>query len=80
MYALLGAIKRACGHHARPSSFAWPIESAGGSYTHRPSIELSVSFTYLAPEAVSGLVVILDTQHTHRMNGNADTDLDAEHD
>jgi hypothetical protein len=75
MYALLAAIKRACGNHARPGSFTWPVEAAGGSYTHRPSIELRVSFTYLAPESASGLVVILGAQHTHE----GDSESDAEH-
>lgn len=75
MYALLGAIKRACGHHATPRSYTWPLEDVGGSLTHRPRIDLTVSFSYLAPEAASGLVVILGTQHTHRINGSAD-DLD----
>lgn len=72
MYALLAAIKKACGNHARPANFTWPVESAGGSHTHRPSIELRVGFTYLAPEAVAGLTVILGTQHTHVLNGNPD--------
>lgn len=69
MYALLGAIKRSCGNHATPRQYTWPIEDAGGSHTQRPRIDLVVTFSYLAPESSSGLVVILGTQHTHDFNG-----------
>lgn len=72
MYALLAAIKRACGNHATPRSYTWPLEDATGSLTHRPKVELAVTFSYLASESASGLVVILGTQHTHTIDGDAD--------